>query len=547
MVSGRNPKQPSYVHRMLTLDALLAQEEFALELVTGTDAGERPVAGAHTIEVANPVQWLPEGWVILTTGMRLRDRPAEQRRLIRQLRGGGVTALGFGAGVVLDDVPTALVEEAHRCSFPVFVVPLPTPFREIVRFVDGSLLSDDLYVLRRTVSMQRYLMEALATETPEEEVVRRLGSVLDVPVALFDDAGAVVARSRDADWSAVWASISTSDPDGRLEVAGRMLSAVPILARQELRYWLVSGSHADGAMGRLAAQVVDSARCVLQTAARAHEQSVREQRALRARLLRDLLTEPNAARPQPGEADLHARAASCGLDLRAPARAVVLAPAADRQKGSGQWRDRTRRAVARILALGHAPHLVGEHGGRVVAIVQRADEVDLDGLLAELTAHGLTAHCGIGRPLTSIGQAARSLADAELALEQARSRAADGGAPVAVRYEELAFTEWVLNQAAPQALRPRAEAALAALPEQPPLRDTLESYFEANLNVTATAKAMNLHPNSLRYRLARIEQLLGICLNSPADIAELYLALRVSAADGSSEPSAAQASTDPTW
>jgi purine catabolism regulator len=523
---------------MLTLDALLAQEEFGLKLLTGTDAGRRPVAGAHTIEVANPVQWLADGWVILTTGMRLQDRPEEQRRLIRQLRGGGVTALGFGAGVVLESVPEALVEEADRCSFPVFEVPLPTHFRDIIRFVDGSLLSDDLYVLRRTVSMQRYLMQALAAETPEEEVVRRLGSLLDVPVALFDDAGEVVSRSRDADWAAVWAAMATTEPGpGRCRVGGRTLSTVPIVTRTELRYWLVAGSHAQGAMGQVAAQVVESARCVLQTAALAREQAAREQRARRRRLLRDLLANAPEER---GRTELRDRAAACGLDLQAPARTLVLAVAGDRQQGSVQWRERTCRAVARGLALAHAPHLVGDHGGRVVAIVQRADEVDLDGLLAELDARGLSAHCGVGRAFTTISEAARSLADAEIALEQARR-----GATI-VRYEDLGFTEWVLNQAEPAALRPRAEAALAALPQQPPLRETLASYFRANLDVTAAAKAMSLHPNSLRYRLARIELLLGRRLDSPADIAELYLALRVSGADRSSEPSAAHTSTDPT-
>jgi purine catabolism regulator len=533
---------------MLTLDALLAQEEFGLKLLTGTEAGSRRIAGAHTIEVANPVQWLAEGWVLLTTGMRLRDRSDEQRRLIRQLRGGGATALGFGAGVVLESVPEALVEEAHRCAFPVFEVPLPTPFREIIRFVDGSLLSDDLYILRRTLSMQRFLMHALAAETPEEEVARRLGSLLDVPVAIFGAVGDVVATSRDGDWAAVWAAMAAGDPGGgRLEVAGRTLNTVPILTRTELRYWLVTGSRVDGAMGHVAAQVVESARCVLQTAALAREQSARELRALRARLLRDLLSEPAGARHQPWEADLRDRAAACGLDLRAPARTLVLAPAGDRQSGSVQWRDRTRRAVARGLALTQAPHLVGELGSRVVAIVQRADDVDLADLLAELDDRGLAAHCGIGRPFTSVPEAARSFADAEIALEQARRCARGDGGSAVVRYEDLAFVEWVLDHVDPAALRPRAEAALAALPDQPPLRDTLACYFHANLDVTATAKAMNLHPNSLRYRLTRIEQVLDRSLDSPADIAELYLALRVSSPERSREPSAAHASTDPTW
>jgi len=42
----------------------------------------------------------------------------------------------------------------------------------------------------------------------------------------------------------------------------------------------------------------------------------------------------------------------------------------------------------------------------------------------------------------------------------------------------------------------------------------------------ACAHTLHLHPNSLRYRLAKIEKALGRSLRSPQTIADLYLALR---------------------
>jgi len=45
------------------------------------------------------------------------------------------------------------------------------------------------------------------------------------------------------------------------------------------------------------------------------------------------------------------------------------------------------------------------------------------------------------------------------------------------------------------------------------------------MDVKAAADAMHVHPNTLRYRLSRVEQLLGRSLRSPATIAELSLAL----------------------
>ena len=45
------------------------------------------------------------------------------------------------------------------------------------------------------------------------------------------------------------------------------------------------------------------------------------------------------------------------------------------------------------------------------------------------------------------------------------------------------------------------------------------------MDVNATAEAMHVHPNTLRYRLSRVEKLLGRSLRQPATIAELSLAL----------------------
>ena len=52
---------------------LIAEESFGLEILTGGPrASERPVRGAHAVEVDAPARWLAADWVMLTTGVRLR-------------------------------------------------------------------------------------------------------------------------------------------------------------------------------------------------------------------------------------------------------------------------------------------------------------------------------------------------------------------------------------------------------------------------------------------------------------------------------------------
>ena len=67
----------------------------------------------------------------------------------------------------------------------------------------------------------------------------------------------------------------------------------------------------------------------------------------------------------------------------------------------------------------------------------------------------------------------------------------------------------------------------------PPLHEALAAYFEHDLDIGATAEALHMHRNSLRYRLARFEHLLGRSLKQPATIAAVHIAL---VADGGAGP-----------
>jgi purine catabolism regulator len=66
---------------------------------------------------------------------------------------------------------------------------------------------------------------------------------------------------------------------------------------------------------------------------------------------------------------------------------------------------------------------------------------------------------------------------------------------------------------------------MSVLRANPPLHEALLAYFQNDMDIVATAAVLHLHPNSLRYRLGRIETLLGRSLKQPSTIAALYLAL----------------------
>jgi hypothetical protein len=70
-----------------------------------------------------------------------------------------------------------------------------------------------------------------------------------------------------------------------------------------------------------------------------------------------------------------------------------------------------------------------------------------------------------------------------------------------------------------------AQDFLSPLEERDALLDGLRSFLEHDQNINVAATALNIHHNSLRYRLAKVEELLQASLRDPATISSVFLAL----------------------
>jgi hypothetical protein len=143
------------------------------------------------------------------------------------------------------------------------------------------------------------------------------------------------------------------------------------------------------------------------------------------------------------------------------------------------------------------------HAGASISIVRgTALVIVFQGIPASrilgLLGHGdtqVTAGVGLARP--GLTGAAESVMDAERALALAEHR---GGVADFSR-------DWLASTILPHMdrLRPLTDAGHAA--EQPHLRDAIRAYSSHGFSITASAQALHIHPNTMKYRLDRWQQL----------------------------------------
>ncbi|MGH8992569.1 MAG: PucR family transcriptional regulator [Acidimicrobiia bacterium] len=514
----------------LTLADVVSEEEFGLLLRSGSPAAlSRPVEGAETVEADRPVELSAQGYIVLTTGVRLRGNPELQRKLVSEAEARGVAAIGFGVGLVFRSVPRALLDEARRRDFPIFEVPFEVPFRDIIGYINRSHLSADFYSLKRSVAFQNSLLGALEESRPEEALMARLATIVGGAAVLFRPGGEVVAEAGGAPARAIAEEINRRGgaPEA-FAVRGWQVLASPILVEGGLRFRLALASRTELTSDGIIRPLVQVAERLLRLIELARDVGVMEERVRRAELLHDLL-DPGRAREVSDE-----RLELFGFSAGAGWRVALLGLEAEGT--SVRHRAPALEEVARLVGnaaagAGH-PHLIGWHGPNVVLVLQ-GDDPPVEDWVKGAVAEGLEVRAAVGRSVSEPELLAESRGDALLAMDFL-ARMGDSAGRV-LRFEDFELIDALLCAADPGQLRARADLVLRPLRDHPQLLETLLTYLDADLNVNTAAARLHVHPNSLRYRLTRVEEELGRPVRSLATLVDLYLALRAEArfsADG---------------
>ncbi|MQA85811.1 MAG: PucR family transcriptional regulator [Streptosporangiales bacterium] len=500
----------------LRLADLLAQHDLGLQLVTRASTQVR-IRGAHAIEIAGPSRWLKRGWLMLTVGTRFADPrtpPGAARELIRELDEAGISALAFGVDVLLEEVPHELVREANRRAFPIVTVPYEVPFLKITEFVNKSVLSTNMYLLRRTISMQDHLIESLTAQHPEQALVDRLGRLLKGAIVLYDTGGDILASTGPGPVAAIWREINSRPPEAQQFQVGRwFVASTPITADGSVQ-WLAIASSGGGVSEDLVQETLPVAERLLGAISHSREVTRLEKRLRGGEILGNILDNVTA------EAGTWDRLVGLGFPRHAPVRVLAMAPqpgldvAADEPGEEGV----IPRALEIAAAELHLPLLLTRRPPRLAGMCP-ADDARIDAMLERV---GSLVRVGLSAPFDDLADGPQAFRDAELALSAAQRRSVR--AP-RLRFEEVDFAEWLLAGRPPEQVAAKAQRVLGPVADNPLLVEALVAYLRCDLDVHRTAEALHLHPNSVRYRLHRAEQLLGHTLRSPDSITNLYLAL----------------------
>ncbi len=510
-----------------------------VRVLAGSDGLDRQVLRLGVWETPDVLPFTREDELLVTTGYPLLDREDQLPAQFEALAERGVVAVAVKLGAYVRELPDDVLRRASRIGLPVLALPADVSLDDVINQVLSAVLGRQAALLARSEEIHRALVQVVLGGGGLPEVARALADGLDVAVLVTDTAGRVQAQAHPVSAAEVASPTDVSDLGAVVDLDG--------LGADRVRVPIVAGGVSHGSVvavsrdGRLSDQDVHALEraavvCALVTVKQLAVAAVEDR--YQADFLRDVLL----GRHADAESALR-HAASLGWQLDRPVAVVVAQPDAgsDHPGVTGDLvTDRMAGSWRALLGARDEGAAVCGFTSEVVALVGAGPDVDLERLARDLAGSLRDSGAptkGAGRRgfTTGVSRVVTGVASIAAAYEQARtcvrvSRQVHGPGGVA-HFDRLGVHRLLSLVPDSAELRTFLDETLGELarptPQARDLRRTLEVLLDTNLNVAETARRLHFHYNTLRYRIGKLERILGPFTDDADLRLDLALALRI--------------------
>lgn len=487
---------------------LVEQPHLRLEVLAGAGGLNHVVTWAHSSDLREPWDWLAGGELLMKNGRTLPRTASGQKQLLDGLTAAIVSALVIGADPDTPPIGSDALARADELELPVLRVPFSVGFIVLSRAVADASLQDESDRLARTGRIYAAIHLAVAGGG-SAAFIKRLERELHARLYVLDKAtGEAVLDDTTKPSAALRKSLRTAlqrhdgNVPGVLRLDAQRHMTVAVEVPYEEPTLLVAAPFNGQAIDLALLQHAATA-----TAVEIAHASLRQDN--RAQVGADLLAQLLDSRVDPATAERHLLAHAVD-----PSQARVLAA-----RGASA---ESRRRLDIRLCRRHIDHLLLQRGEIVYVLVNSPDDNAVATVRDHLSTDNDHVAVGVSDVLRTPARLPDTAREATWALEVAAAR------PHRVaRYGDAAPLPALDDPHQAQAL---VDHVLGALLEYD--HDTgselvlsLTTFLSCRRSWQRTARELNIHRQTVVYRMQRVAQITGRNLADTADIAQFWLAL----------------------
>jgi len=511
---------------------------------------DRPVTRASVLD-----GWQPPATSVrhhlLVVPRALPQDPSLAREQVTMLAASGVTA--FAVAGVARSRRKLWCDLADEAGLPVLFVPDDTSLERLVAEVLGTMLDHQAGILQRVEDVHRVLVQIVLAGGSLEDLCQSLVGFLDsAAVMVTTTDGRVLASAGSDDELDRARGLECFDVSGRLTTetepvgvrhpdSDRADRAMVRIAAGSLGHGLLAAFSGHRVLTADDVHVLERAATVAALAITKEQAVSAVESKYRAEFLRDALA---GRAGTSDEAVAHAR--SLGWDI-ARRMVVVVAETDEDDSRSTRSADEVRslqqrfaNAWIRAVQVRDPQCPVMGFSQEVVTLLAVPEDAETEQIMRSVrdiarVVRGeggggrRTFATGVSRPVTSVTELPQAYDEALKTVSVGRQMHGTGSL---AHFDGLGIFRLLALIPDSADLTRFVEESLGELanddsPDNAGLRETLATLIDTNMNVAETARLLFFHYNTLRYRIAKLERMLGPFTTDPQLRLTLALALKV--------------------
>lgn len=509
--------------------------------------------------IESPVEnFVRENEFVLSTGIGCHEDMDALMEFVKDVYNSGASALAFATGRYIFDIPKEVIEFARKNEFIMIEIPWEIRFADIVHEVMNKINQLQQQDLQRARDIQQQLLQMLLEGKSLVHIANYIEKELKQSVLIFNSDGEVMAGSaNDQKVVAIWNKLkeTVENDESHHPLHSKMkkfiqgndkLLHLPIISNGSYKGDFFILSNASIQLRQQEINIVEQA---IMTAALWFSRN-KVVTTTEMRLENDFILRLADGEKMSDE-HVQTRAELFGIHLQTHYECIVglpenldsflkqgLHPSNSKQRGLERMMTYIKEEMLNAAKAVQREILFAYKDDQLIIFLETANECTTDtvnhflDLVERRFSHllpGVQFSWGIGKSRDGTAEFHQSYQKAKAALDMGRTQKGIGKR---INFNETKMNRLLLNLAINEEVQDITLSTISALIDYNEKRDldlinTFIAYNKNSGNVSQTARELNLHRQSLLYRLRKIESLTGLSLINPDDLFLLDFSIKI--------------------
>lgn len=521
-------------------------------VLAGAAGLDRPVSAVNVMEVPDVLDWVKPQELLVTTGYPLAagesDPAAALTELMPGLHANNLAGIGIKLGRYLDSVPAEALAVADELGFPVLGLPRELAFDDLIAQAFAQLGHRHADALARADTLHTTLSQLVLHGADLDRISAEVARVLGIGIVVTSTDGREWGGALDDALRAQLVDLDLIDSSGRIRVERLRAGPHPIGEGQARVLPVPAGGtdlarlvcvSPERALGYGDVQALERTAIIVALLLTRQQAVAVVENKYRGDFLRDVFL--NRAGDEAFVVE-HARTFGWELDRPMAVLSAEMDPVEQAEEPVPDstrrlWQERFAAAWRKVCESWDRSITTVDFSTEVVSLLPASVAGDSPRAVVDQLVAAVAGDRGGGRRPFSVGvsRVVSSVSELSTAYNQARRAIQVGrrisGGRCTTWFDDLGLHRLIALVPDPRELHEFAHDVLGELaadtPEAADLRVTLQVLLDNNLNVAEAARKQFFHYNTMRYRISKLQAMLGPFTTDPLLRLNAAVALQV--------------------